>query len=257
MISTIPDKPYKLVLLLSLFIIWFCFNKRIELANELQKKEETYFDFLDSIGIKKYESEFLEKKLKHDCRYLSDSFLDNKFYKIQNNEIGLNHFYTSDDNDFNIELKKLSKDFDKIELIKHELNILQLKSISMKQSLEIYKIRFGSFYFSYMIGIVFGIGLLVISTIKYFHDSETILDKNYIHCQSCGNRFSSMLMYGKRSDGTYNKAFCNECYDNGNLIKPDFDINQFIIKKSKNKVFRKLLLKFRYSKLERWKNKIK
>lgn len=256
MISTIPDKPYKLFLLLSIFIVWFCFNKRIELANDLENKNEVYFNLLDSIGVKKYESEFLENKLKNDCKYLADSFLEYKFYKIENNEIGFNHFYVSDDKDFNIELKKLSKDFDKIELLKHELNILQLKSNLNRQSLNSYKLSYNSFDFSYIIGISFGIAILILSMVKYFNDSENILEKNYINCQSCGNKFSSMVMYGKYSDGKYNKAFCDKCYNNGEFIDPDFNINQYIIKQSKNNLFRKFKLKIRYAKLERWRKKI-
>ena len=84
-------------------------------------------------------------------------------------------------------------------------------------------------------------------------------EKYYPYCQSCGKNFTSMREYGKRNDGTKNKAFCSECFENGFFREPDITFEEIkkraiIETKDKKQLFFKTKLIVKLENLERWKN---
>ena len=60
---------------------------------------------------------------------------------------------------------------------------------------------------------------------------ERYKNRIYTVCQSCAKQFSPILLHGKESNGTENKGFCKECYDNGQFKNPTLSaedvINEF------------------------------
>lgn len=77
--------------------------------------------------------------------------------------------------------------------------------------------------------------------------------KVYIRCQSCAQKFSSMINYGTNKDGKPNNAFCNSCWKNGEFTEPDLTKVELLkrIKKEGHKI--RFLGKKIIHNLDRWK----
>ncbi len=85
------------------------------------------------------------------------------------------------------------------------------------------------------LGIIFLVVLIfiareekVVIETKAFQRIELAQSIGYIRCQSCAKVFSSHLTHGKEEDGTYNRHFCIECYDEGKFTKPDLTEDQIL-----------------------------
>jgi len=76
------------------------------------------------------------------------------------------------------------------------------------------------------------------------------LPKHYDNCQSCGVKFNSVVKYGTEEDRTINKAFCYECYQDGEFERPNLTFSVLINEKKIKGFFAMRKIK----NLDRWIN---
>ena len=87
--------------------------------------------------------------------------------------------------------------------------------------------------------------------------------KQFKNCQSCGMPLKkSPNGGGANADGTISNMYCAHCYENGQFINPDWNVNQmqnFVKEKMKEMGFMMSLFANSFAKkipnLERWKKK--
>lgn len=86
--------------------------------------------------------------------------------------------------------------------------------------------------------IIYEIGKEGLRTSKA-NEIEYYKNRTYRYCQSCARYFSPLLSHGKEKDGTENKGFCNECYNDGEFLNTELkeqDVIENIIKANAIKV---------------------
>jgi len=72
-------------------------------------------------------------------------------------------------------------------------------------------------------------------------------------CQSCGRLFDSFVSVSKNTDGTYNYAFCSDCFKDGTFIFSLEDVKQMIINNAAIEEDQKGVYVEKLCKLDRWK----
>lgn len=108
--------------------------------------------------------------------------------------------------------------------------------------------------------IVITVGLLGMRKLQDIHEKilqNQLKDDRNTHCQSCGRKFTSIVIRGTNNDSSESKSFCSSCYKNGSFVEPDLTIEEFQercfveIGKRKSKMEKKRLSNH-FKKLERW-----
>jgi len=137
----------------------------------------------------------------------------------------------------------LAKIRSKIDILKFNLDTSKL----LKE--EVGRKSYSAFYFL-MIGciifVLYQIGkesAIISNTNKINHYKN----RTYKYCQSCAKYFSPMLLHGKEKDGTENKGFCNECYNDGQFLNPELtelDVMANIVKANQIEVNAKKITSF-------------
>lgn len=64
----------------------------------------------------------------------------------------------------------------------------------------------------------------------YIKKQERFLKRCFLICNSCAKSFSELLEYGNNQDHSVNKAFCKECFQNGNYVNPNLTIQDVYLK---------------------------
>lgn len=264
MTLNIPDKVYKLGILLGLILIGYSEYKS-DLNEKLDTlKQEKYFVYQDSLMVSTLKSNNYLNNLQNETELLL------KQYKTNSNLNKKDSLFTiivSTNNNrkeliVNKKLKALweihSKNEFNIKLLREKLRILKFEMDSEDKIREShYKINKTLMNFG---GIIFMMGLFMWIADEFFNDSRLIEKQNekvYKNCQSCGKKFSSIRNYGLNHDKSFNYSFCKECFTDGeftnlNLTKEDFFNQAKERLKTKSWLKRKLILNSLYF-LERWK----
>lgn len=110
--------------------------------------------------------------------------------------------------------------------------------------------------------VVFYLGLTSLIRIEA-HKNELLKSelvskkKYYTKCQSCGRKFSSMVIYGTEKNAEINSAFCKDCYELGEFTNPDLTMEQVFNERIKylNKPclkIKKFMARVHFSILDRW-----
>lgn len=63
---------------------------------------------------------------------------------------------------------------------------------------------------------------------KEIAKTEFYKNKLYKRCQSCAKIFSPKLLHGTEKDGSVNKGFCIECYQDGQFTNPELTSDEVI-----------------------------
>jgi hypothetical protein len=244
MTLNIPDKVYKLVILLGLILIGYSEYK----SNRNEKldtvKQEKYFVYQDSLMVSTLKSNSNLNK-KDSLFTIIVSINNNRKELIVNKKLkALWEIHSN--NEFNIKLLR-----EKLRVLKFEMDSED-------------KIRESHYKINKTLmdlGVIFFlIGLFMWNVDEFLNDRKLIEKQNekvYKNCQSCGKKFSSIRNYGLNYDKSFNYSFCKECFidgefTNSNLTKEDFfnQVNETL--KTKSWLKRKLVLNSLYF-LERWK----
>lgn len=259
----IPDKIYKLLILIGLILIGYS-------TYQTEKSERIYFSKIDrfravsdSILLANLNLEFKIDKINNTSRVLSKIYDVVNPITIEDSIITFNRTLTGLENELIVS--------DSIQILwveylksKFHLKLLREKeSISYKYFEEESKLKeqyldyysdlqnIGIFFF--LIGLIFWFGAS-----NSFDNFERLKqhEKVYSHCQSCGGDFTSMRVYGINKDKTLNYAFCQECYVDGTFTNAEITRKEFkenyMKKFDKTNWVAKVMAKRRLSFLERW-----
>jgi hypothetical protein len=262
---SIPDKLYKLIIMIGLFLIGYSFykvdnsekNYFIEVDKYTKVKDSLYYNvmIMENEFDKLYKASkqlSLEYDVKNPITKKDSLYEFNRIYKGPKQTIALSDTLSTiwaniNDKDFKFNLLNKKLDFS-IEKLKDNKRI-------KKQYFEYYGEIF-NFGFLFLIT---GIFLWIAEHILSFKRSQIIEQekKIYTFCQSCGKKFSSVLLYGANEDKSKNSAFCEKCFSKGKFINPELTKKEFMVtaikETSKFSFIDKKLLKYRFKNLDRWK----
>jgi NMD protein affecting ribosome stability and mRNA decay len=160
-------------------------------------------------------------------------------------------------------MNMLEGKWSKIRSLQHNeelLNIRINKSASdhdeAKKELISEKEEFESFQKIGLLLIAIGVAVWLVEEKEKQQIKIKQFDKIYNSCQSCGNRFNSLRLYGKNQDGSFNLGLCKDCYDNGSLKEVDITIEiafkRYCSEQNIKNGIRKFISWWRFSQLERW-----
>lgn len=262
----IPDKLYKLLALIGLILIGYSIynidfvekkyfseiydHRKIRdslLLTEMiiKNKKETLIKIANSLSIK-YDTE-------NPVTYTDSTLSFTRILNGQKNELTVSDSLDNLWNDY------LNFSF-KMDLINKKLSFsekyLEEKEKLKKQYFDNYdEIKnFGIFLF------ILGIILWSVDTPSNKKENKILKqqDKLYPFCQSCGEKFTSILKYGTNKDKSENYAFCRNCFKKGKFTNPDLTKEELIknsmeLNHNKNWLIKKLL-KNSFNDLERWNN---
>ncbi|MDO6602794.1 zinc ribbon domain-containing protein [Arenibacter palladensis] len=263
---SIPDRLYKFLALIGLFLIGYSFYYMDFAEQKYFSEIDKHREIRDSVLLAQMQidnekddliriSDFLSTKYSVENPLLiSDSTL--VFSRVLNGP--KNNLIVSDS------IETLWKSYKKH---KFQLNLLT-KKLTFSQKYLDEEENLKKNYFSNYIEIRdIGFTLLFLGVLMWVMDIPSInrekniikqKEKLYSFCQSCGLEFNSMLKYGTNKNKSDNYAFCKDCFRKGkftnpNLTKEEFITNSLNIKKNKNWLSKKIL-KSRLSRLERWRD---
>jgi len=264
MTINIPDKFYKLLILVGLISIAFGFYG-------IDKSEREYFNEIDSnrkisdtIELSKMRLGNERESLIHIARVLSKTHdVDNPITE-NDSVLTFNRILTGEKNSLVVSdsiqilwLKYRENQF-KLELLrKRKLradNYLNDEK-SLKDSYINNYVEFRDFGFAlFFVGILIWMFEMPFGAMK--KKTVKLNDRIYPHCQSCGVDFNSMRTYGTNKDKTENLAFCKKCYKRGKFTNPKLTKEEFTQAyqdkiKDKSWVIRKII-EYRMENLERW-----
>lgn len=242
---TIPDKLSKLLFLIGIILIGYSLyyrdNKGIEFLKQkvsISKEKNPITIFLSRV----------ENNLEADIKELDKiKLLLNDSSKISKTEIKLQlnaiNELSKDD------LKKITKLDDKLKVILENENLFN----------EAYQ---HDFEFANKL-LYAGLAIFSLGMLLWFREDptlgrqiENVNEKLYRCCQSCGERFNSIIKYGTENNSTLNYAFCKECYEHGNFTNPILTKEELILSTfnslNRKNWFTKQIVKSKIASLERW-----
>lgn len=261
---TIPDSIPKLFVFIGLFLIGYSFYQSDINSNKLDVKFEKNSKLQDTLDLQKLILKRKIKLLEEKSAYLS------RKYSVEN-PISVNDSIMSFYRNFNgnradiLVLDSIQKSWDDYSTMnfKVDLTIQKIQNANKNTSLKIKTFNYEEEYLQELktIGFVlFFIGIFGWTNLenKKSRKIKEKLEQSYKFCQSCGEKFSSMVKFGTEKDKELNKVFCIKCYKKGKFTNPDLTKQDFkIIYEKKIKdigLFRKQILRGRFYELERWKN---
>ena len=258
----IPDKIYKLLILVGALLIGFGFYKLDITEKDYFSEIEKYRTLGDSISINTIKLEKRKSDLIKISNNLSITYEVENQISSNDSTLYFNRMLIGDKNTLIVSdsLQKLwvsyiNSNFE-FKLLDKKLSITD-EHLEEKQKLK--KSYFDNFekilnlgYFFFFIGIILWAIDSENDTSKKIKQHEKIFN----HCQSCAKNFSSMRNYGKNLDGSLNFAFCSECYYNGKFIEPNLqkeEARERFMDSIKNKNWiKKNLAKIIFENSERW-----
>ncbi len=258
----IPDKLYKLIILVGALLIVFGSYK-------IETSEENYFGELDKYRTLRDSINILTLKIekkKNDLVNISDNLSNT--YDVENpisqndSTIFFQRIITGTQNKLTVSdsIQKLWVDYKnstfQLDLLDKKLSFADGYLEEEKQLKESY---LNSFVEIRDIGFI----LFFLGCFAWLIDTEVDpkkrikqFEKVYTFCQSCSRDFSSMRTYGSNNDDSFNYAFCSECYNKGQFTEPNLTKIQAKERFMKNlKIknwFINLLAKIQFAKTERW-----
>lgn len=258
----IPDKIYKLLILIGVLLIGYGFYK-IENTEKLYFQEiEKYRTLSDSISI----LELKRAKKKSDLQKISINL--SKTYNIKNqikandSTLIFNRALTGVKTNMLVSdsLQKLWLDYSNLSF---KLKILDKKLSFADRYLSEEKNLKTSYLNNFKKILYLGYLFFFIGCIMWLIDSETDSSKKtkqhkrlYNYCQSCAKNFNSMRVYGKNKDDSMNFAFCSYCYDDGKFLEPGLTKQEakerFLSSFQKNNRLKRFLANIRFNKIDRW-----
>ncbi len=265
-IPSIPDNSYKFILYIGLVLIGYSFLQGIESTKTYNNQASSLQTALDSMTIRNSIQTNERKKLMEKANELSlkhgiqNPIIDNDSFIIFNQTVtgDLNAKMVSD---------TLQRIWDSYKSGQFQIDLLNEKirmgERNLKSELNHFE-EINHFYFGLaIIGMLIAfIGYIGMEKLQKLNEDLIKIDleskaKKYKHCQSCGKNYSSVRINGKDKNGTYNQAFCIDCYDDGEFKEPDLTLNDFklrsesILKQQKGFLLKRHLRK-RFQNLERW-----
>lgn len=262
----IPDKFYKLFVLIGILLVGYSYY-------QMDREERIYFEKIDgynkvqdSLAIAVFIRNYKLNEIKRKADRISETYcVDNplvemdsilKFSKKLNGT--KEELLVSDSIDVlweNFQVHKF-----KIELLKkrEEIESKQLEDAKKLKSsyFKIYKVLQESGFYLLFIGMFLWVIDQPWINAKS-KESKKQFEKIYSFCQSCGMKFSPIRAYGTEKNKDSNYSFCKNCFKDGKFTNKELTHEEVITSarettKHKNWFYRKLLGN-RLSKLERWK----
>jgi len=266
-IPNIPDNLHKFLLLGGVLLLVYAYVEERELTDTYNYQVDKTNSTIDSMRfkIKRYEyrsNRFLKKVEQLSLQYGVENPLE-----TQDSTIIFTRPFSGSANEVLVG-DSVSKLWDKFNDDKFEIGLLNDERISLNKKIVLnageylQKEEINGFLTGFAI-VMLLFGLYRWNAQQKINDQllqRQIYDKGkiYDNCQSCGRFFSAIRKRGRNKDKTENAAFCIECFDKGKFNKK-FKLEEFEILKNqaidnqKNWI-KKLVLKNRLSKLERWKS---
>ncbi len=242
----IPDKIYKLFVLLGIIIIGY---SEIQLSDKIGNWEKDFNKITTErnlFELEKISADFEFEKTESSVDYYSDFVEKSNEQKIKNIYIDsllilrTKLLFLKKENAINS--KKAEQFSSKFTILKEDLSRINESSKAQHN-----------------IGIIlFSLGILM-WMIDETKVSQILLKQNeklYPWCQSCGKKFSSIIKYGTNKDSSNNYAFCKNCYIKGKFSNPNITKDEFL-ENIKNEIiskswWSKIILMDRFRTLERW-----
>lgn len=256
MFPSIPDKFYKLLTLLGVILIGYCYFAKNEIDNKYSEKIEHYNNIIGELDILELETQDERNKLiKYDSD-ISKKYNVDKSIEINNEDVVFTYSIKGNKNDL-IASKLMSERWEKYTSKTFKIKLLSKKLENygdyLKREDKINSNKHNEIEILLNFGVnlfILGLGLWIVTetfTTKKndINIGKSIQDRFYKHCQSCGMQFSSSRFYGTNKDESYSNAFCEDCYQNGEYTEPELTLEQvkenarmyikdiFIIKKLK------------------------
>lgn len=238
MIPSIPDKFYKLLVLLGIILIGFSFYTIKENEKNYFNKIDTYNNIVSELKILELEIENEENKLIDYDDDISIKYnVKKSIKKNKNGKISFTYTVLGEKNSL-IASKLMTIKWDNYEAKNFKFKILNQKRenyATYLKDVEKHKLLLEDECSDYLLAgiILFSLGLItwltedsLINSINEFNKNKKINEKLYTNCQSCGMRFSSARFYGKNKDESNSNAFCEDCYQNGEFTEPELTLEQ-------------------------------
>lgn len=260
----IPDKLYKLSLIIGLFLVGFSWTKTKDGFNEYNVKYERFDGLTDSLKLLKQEIVFDQDNFISKCSEIEYKHNIDSLYYMVDDEIIFSK-PLSNEPILKSDVLSLEKIWFQIKELQHKEELLMIKISDSSADHDEAKKDLTYWQEEFNIMQKIGVFLIGLGVVMWFIDEnnrpqekEKQFDKIYDSCQSCGNRFSSIRKYGKNTDNTYNLGLCNDCFEYGEFVEKELTNEiAFIRYCKKHKItnrIHKYLIKLMFGRLERWKS---
>lgn len=263
----LPDSINKIILALSVVVIYFSINGIIGNYISLDTHYKDYLNAIDSNERAEVELEFVKGRMLEQSLNVSNKYNVDNYIVDHDSLIRFTQKYNSGKN-VDIARDILVPIWNSYMAKSNEV---KLHGITVERRLKEYE-RKGEEVENNLVGLTIAIIAAVLAFIvsasqldeerrqKAKGDSYLVREKGKISewCQSCGRRFNSIIVAGTNSDQSVNYSFCNDCFTDGNFTEDnEIAYNKAIslVKAADipmSKINRKVLLK-RINNLDRWK----
>ena len=240
-IPSLPDHISKIILAIGIALTAFAGIKNIELLDKQQAVYSRMYAISDSISKNQWQIQHKREKLINTSRYLS---LANKITNPIEWKDSAFHFNEAVNVSGSIEQKRIHDSIVKMFFTTiDEMQYLRYTNKSLIDTYEQLKLeedrleRYLDFAMTciyvglalFMLGVI---GVIQLNSVQEELQQRQLSEKPkyYQRCQSCGRKYSSMLLNGKNADGSMNPAFCTQCFDNGSFTEPDLTVNDMVRK---------------------------
>lgn len=259
----IPDKIFKFLVLLGIFLIGYSFYDNDFSEKNYFTKIDKFNELNDSSAISKL---VVDDKLEN-IKIISDNLalkynIANQIIENKDSSVIFKRTLSGDSSQILVS-DSLNKLWENYKIYSFKSKIMDEKVKQYSSILENEKNLNQSYHQSNDILLKIGVILFLLGIFMWVidepYDPKIVLvkinEKLYPYCQSCGKKFSAMRKYGKEFNGSDNLAFCEECYNEGKFTD-DMTKEEFIEKSNaeikKRNWFAKKILKSRFRNLDRW-----
>lgn len=267
MFPSIPDKFYKLLILLGVFLIGFSYYTIKENEKNYFKKVDIYDNIVSELKIMELEIEEEKKKLIEYDDDISIKYNVKKSIKLkENGDIIFTYAVLGEKNNL-IASNLMTIKWGNYEAKNFKFKILNQKRknyadllTTEEKSKNNLENECGAFIFGgiilFLLGMIAWLSEdLIENRNNEFNKNKKINERFYSNCQSCGMKFSSVRKYGTNKDETFSNAFCEDCFENGEFKESELTLEQ--VKENakpyiKGNYFVKKIILNRLDKLERF-----
>lgn len=267
-LPSIPDNLYKFLVLGGIFCLAYSYIESIKSNDFYFGKVNSFNSAIDSIDLEMFKNRYEIKQLKNKADFISNRYHIKNPIVEKDSLLLFNQALSGDKAEMLVTdsllilWNHLKENQFKIELLTKHIAIQQNNLHEAKaeyladEELNNFIMIFGS------VLLFFGlIGMMWLQIIQDELLKRQLQDKPKVfkYCQSCGKKFSSMIVHGTKSDGSVHTAFCSVCYSEGRFKEPELSKKDFThrgdieIAKMKSFLRKKILLK-RFKRLERWRD---
>lgn len=273
MITSIPDKLYKLFILISIVAIGYIYISNTESEKVHFAKIDKFDNYLLEKEILEYDIEIIKEKLVTKAYNYSIKHDRDSIIKYNKDKSLIYTYPIIGDKKLLADIEKLNNDWEIYNQKIDELNKLYFKvknySDYLNNETKNYKIEIENRAFINIIaGIFLALGILMWGYDNIISDNDKphsiqienfykkIKDRIYTYCQSCGKLFSASRNYGTEKDGSDSNCYCFECYQKGEFTNSELTKEEFIKNfKEENKqmnIIEKWALIKKLKNLDRW-----